>query len=204
MSTPADRLQNFGFLIKDIGRLYTRLFEYEADHLGIKLDEAKVLTYLSRNPGLNQVQLAELTGVEPMSLVRILDRMAADQRIERRAHPTDRRARQLHLQAHGQSTLEQIWKLSAQVRSRALAGFKADERNLLIDLLERAHEQLVHMVTEQAAVPRSQATTEVTRRGGRGRTTAKSAASKKVSNAKGKVAAASPRGKTAKPQRVVR
>ena len=94
MNTPADRLRNFGFLINDIGRLYTKLFEYEADHLGITLAEAKVLIALSRNAGLNQVQLAELSGVEPMSLVRILDRMEADHWIERRAHPTDRRARQ--------------------------------------------------------------------------------------------------------------
>jgi MarR family transcriptional regulator for hemolysin len=195
MSTPADRLQNFGFLIKDIGRLYTRLFENEAEHLGITLAEAKVLTYLSRNPALSQVQLAELTGVEPMSLVRILDRMEADQRIERRAHPTDRRVRQLHLQAKGESTLDQIWKLSSQVRSQALTGFKAEERSQLISLLERVHEQLLGVVSEQAvkALPRSQSMDAAKRQAGR----------KRVS-VKGKPVAASVRGKSSKSQRVVR
>jgi len=153
MSVSADRLHNFGFLIKDIGRLFSKLFEYEANHLGITLAEARVLSYLSRNPGLNQAQLAELSGVEPMSLVRILDRMAADRRIERRAHPTDRRARQLHVQAQGQATLDQIWKLSAQLRSQVLAGFKAEERNALMTLLERVHEQMLLMLAEQADKP---------------------------------------------------
>jgi MarR family transcriptional regulator, transcriptional regulator for hemolysin len=200
MSTPADRLHNFGFVIKDIGRLYTRLFEYEAEHLGITLAEAKVLTYLSRNPALSQVQLSELTGVEPMSLVRILDRMEADQRIERRAHPTDRRARQLHLRAKGEATLDQIWKLSAQVRSQSLTGFKVEERNQLITLLERVHEQLLQM-TEQMdkAATRSQPLDTAEQVSGR-----KQAAGKAKSVAKGKLLAASGRSKVGKSQRAVR
>jgi MarR family transcriptional regulator for hemolysin len=149
MSAASDRFGNFGFLIKDIGRLYTKLFEYEADHLGITLADAKVLTYLSRNSGINQVQLAELAGIEPMSLVRILDRMEADKWIERRPHPTDRRARKLHLGEQAQPTIDQIIKLSSQVRAQSLTGFKADERNQLIDLLERVHVQLLQMISEQ-------------------------------------------------------
>lgn len=150
MSASSDRIGNFGYLIKDIGRLYTKLFETEAEHLGITLADAKVLTYLSRNRGISQIQLAELTGVEPMSLVRILDRMEADQWIERRPHPTDRRARQLHLKDQAQSALDQIVKLSTQVRGQSLAGFKADERNVLVDLLERVHAQLLQMLAEQS------------------------------------------------------
>jgi len=149
MSASSDRIGNFGYLIKDIGRLYTNLFETEAEHLGITLSEAKVLTYLSRNSGISQIQLAELTGVEPMSLVRILDRMEADQWIERRPHPTDRRARQLHLKDGAQSTLDQIFKLSSQVSGESLAGFNADERSVVVDLLERVHAQLLQMLTKQ-------------------------------------------------------
>jgi DNA-binding MarR family transcriptional regulator len=187
MSTPADRLQNFGFLIKDIGRLYTKLFEYQADHLGITLAEAKVLTSLGRNPGLNQIQLAELSGVEPMSLVRILDRMEADNWIERRRHPTDRRARQLHLKEQARSTLDQIWTLSGQVRVQALAGFKADERNLLVDLLERVHVKVLHMVAEQNGKSPSKAAStarkNVERRTNRSRVHAASSRTRKTQRA---------------------
>jgi MarR family transcriptional regulator for hemolysin len=159
MSTSPDRIRNFGYLIKDIGRLYTKRFEEEADHLGITLSEAKVLTYISRNSGLSQIQLAELTGVEPMSLVRILDRMEADHWIERRAHPTDRRARQLYLKTKAQSMVDQIAKLSTQVQAQSLVGFKADERSALVDLLQRVHQRLLHMVSEKNGKHSSQRTT---------------------------------------------
>jgi MarR family transcriptional regulator for hemolysin len=138
-----DRTRNFGFLIKDIGRLYAKLFERQPRTFDCSLAEGKVLAYLQRNPGISQIGLADLTGVEPMSLVRILDRMEADGLIERRPHPTDRRARQLFLRDKAQATLDELWKLSDAMRAQALAGIKADERQVLINLLERIHENLI-------------------------------------------------------------
>jgi DNA-binding MarR family transcriptional regulator len=138
-----DRTRNLGFLIKDIVRLYTKLFERQTNDLDWNLGECKVLTYLHRYAGVSQIRLADLTGVEPMSLVRILDRMESEGLIERRPHPTDRRARQLFLKDKAQHTLEQLWKLSDATRAQALAGIKSDERQMLIDLLERVHRNLI-------------------------------------------------------------
>jgi hypothetical protein len=43
-----------------------------------------VLGHLSRNEGISQARLAELTDTDPMTLVRTLDRMQQDEWIERR------------------------------------------------------------------------------------------------------------------------
>lgn len=165
----ADQTRNLGFLIKDIGRLYTKLFEQQARDLEWSLAECKVLTYLQRNAGISQIGLADLTGVEPMSLVRILDRMEADGQIERRPHPTDRRARQLFLKEKAQVTLDQLWKLSDVTRAQALAGIKAEERQVLIDLLERIHRNLIDAQpdarAEDAAAKAAQPSGPAKRRG---------------------------------------
>ena len=42
------------------------------------LSQCKVLVYLSRNEGTTQKRLAALTDTDPMTLVRILDRMERD------------------------------------------------------------------------------------------------------------------------------
>jgi DNA-binding MarR family transcriptional regulator len=138
-----DRLKNLGFLIKDTARLYVRLFEQRMRHMGVTLDQAKVLAYLSKNEGVSQIRLAELSGVDPMGLVRLLDRMEGDGWIERRPHPTDRRARQLYVLEKAQPFLEQLWKESDAVRAQVFSGFKAQERTQLIDLLERARTNLL-------------------------------------------------------------
>lgn len=149
MKISSDPSPNFGFVMKDIGRLYVKLFETAAEHLGITFAEAKVLISLSRTPAVSQIQLAEQTLVEPMSLVRILDRMERDGWIERRPHPTDRRAHQLHLTASAEPMLGKILKVSTQLRVQSLSGFRPEERAVLIGLLERLQEQLLHMTTEQ-------------------------------------------------------
>lgn len=146
-----DRLRHFGFLIKDIARLHTKLFEQRTAHIGVTLAQAKALVYLSRNEGISQIRLAELTGIEPMSLVRILDRMESDDWIERRADPNDRRARQLYLKAKAQPMLNLFWKEADAVRAETFAEFTNAERTQLMDYLERAHANLLVVASESAA-----------------------------------------------------
>ncbi len=172
----SDRTRNFGFLVKDIGRLYAKLFERRARDLHWSLSECKVLTYLQRNAGISQIKLAELTGVEPMSLVRILDRMEADGLIERRPDPSDRRARQLFLKDKAQRTLDQLWKLSDATRAQSLAGIKSEERQVLIDLLERIHRNLIDAQVD-APAEQSPAATPVRSQAAKQRKPARSPAS---------------------------
>jgi MarR family transcriptional regulator, transcriptional regulator for hemolysin len=138
-----DRLRNLGFLLKDVSRLYTRRFEERAHGLALTLPQCKTLAYLSKNEGVSQKRLAELIEVDPMSLVRILDRMEADGWVQRRSDPDDRRARSLVLTENAKPILEHIWQLASETRAEALEGLSTDERTSLVDLLERLHENLL-------------------------------------------------------------
>ena len=86
-----DTLRNFGFLVRDVSRLSAKRFERNARDLELTLAQCKVLAHLSRNEGISQARLAELTETDPMTLVRILDRMQQDGWLERRPDPGDRR-----------------------------------------------------------------------------------------------------------------
>jgi DNA-binding MarR family transcriptional regulator len=139
-----DRMRNFYFLLKDVARLTTRNFERHAAEvqLGLTLAQCRVLVYLQRNEGISQVRLAYLTDTDPMTLVRILDRMENDGWLERRLDPSDRRARRLYLKPAAQPVLKQIWAIGDRSRSESLAGLEAAERTQLLDLLERVHGNL--------------------------------------------------------------
>jgi DNA-binding MarR family transcriptional regulator len=132
-----DRLRNFGFLLKDVSRRYVLRFERHAAELSLTLVQCKALTQLEKNEGISQARLAELTEVEPMAMVRILDRMEADGVVERRADPDDRRARRLHLTAKARPLLEEIWRLAALTRAEAFAGIPRANRDAFMDVLER-------------------------------------------------------------------
>lgn len=132
-----------GFLLKDVTRLYTRRFEERAQALSLTLPQCKALTYLARNEGVSQKRLAELIEIDPMSLVRILDRMEADGWVERRADPQDRRARCLVVTDQARPIIDLVWQIVAETRAEALAGLTEPERAQLMALLERAHLNLL-------------------------------------------------------------
>jgi len=144
----SQKLRNLGFLLKDVSRLYIKCFEREAAQHGLSLGHSKALVMLSRNEGTTQARLAELSETDPMTLVRILDRMEGDGLLERRADPADRRAYRLHLKPAAKPVLEEIFRIADHVRSEGLTGLTNEERLQLVDLLERMHANLNAWVTK--------------------------------------------------------
>ena len=130
-------LRTFGFLLKETTRLYVQRFEQRAGTLGLTLSQCKVLIYLAKHEGVSQAQLGDLTDLEPMTLVRVLDRMESDGWLERRSDPADRRARCLYLKAKGKPLVDEIWHLVDLTRREALAGIPREHADLLIELLEK-------------------------------------------------------------------
>ena len=143
-----NRLRNFGFLLKDVSRLSSKNFERHAGEvkLGLTLEQCKVLINLQRNQGITQVRLAYLTETDPMTLVRILDRMEQDGWLERRPDPGDRRVWRLHLKPAALPIMKQIWAIADEARGESLDGLDAVDIDRLMDLLERIHGNLSALV----------------------------------------------------------
>jgi MarR family transcriptional regulator for hemolysin len=170
-------LRTFGFLLKETSRLYVQRFEQRAGALGLTLPQCKALVHLAENEGISQVQLAELTDLEPMTLVRILDRMESDGWLERRSDPADRRARRLYLEAKGKPLVDDIWHLVDLTRREAFAGIPRKEADLIIELLEKIQSNFASLepltVRAEVALHSGRATTGAAR-SRRARTAARS------------------------------
>ncbi len=134
-----DRLRNFGFLLKDVSRRYVLRFEQRACSISLTLPQCKVLVRLENNQGISQAKLAELVDVDPMTIVRILDRMEADGLLERRADPADRRARCLYLTSKAKSLLKKIWHFADLTLAETFSGISAKDRDSFISLLGHMH-----------------------------------------------------------------
>src|SRR6267154_4558239 len=143
----------FGFLLKDTNRLYVERFEQRASALGLTLPQCRVLIYLADHEGISQVQLAELTDLEPMTLVRTLDCLESHGWLERRNDPADRRARRLYLKPKGRPLVDDIWHLVALTRREAFAGIPKKHADLMIELLEKIQCNLVSLEPPQPVPP---------------------------------------------------
>jgi MarR family transcriptional regulator, transcriptional regulator for hemolysin len=154
-----DPFKTVGYLLKDVSRRYAARFEVHAEEVSLTLMQCKVLLYLSKNEGASQVRLCDLTEIEPMMMVRILDRMEADKLLERRPDPADRRARRLYLTRKAARLLDEIDRISELTRNEFFAGVSKTDREAFLKVLEHVHQNACALdvaTPAPAARPRSQ------------------------------------------------
>ena len=130
---PAKR--EIAFQIMDVARMLRTYADQRARQFGISRAQWAVLIRIERTEGLKQSELAEILDLQPISLTRLLDRLADNGLIERRADPNDRRANRLYLKPAARPMLDQLAELGTDMMESVLAGLepKTIER-MLTDL----------------------------------------------------------------------
>ncbi len=127
--------REIGFTIVDVARMLKTYADQRSRQFGISRAQWGVLCRLDRSEGLKQSELAELLDLQPISLTRLLDRLAKVGLIERRPDPNDRRANRLYLTPAARPLLEQLAGLGRDMMEHVLAGLEiATSERLLRDL----------------------------------------------------------------------
>jgi DNA-binding MarR family transcriptional regulator len=97
-----------------------------------------VLNYLRSSDGAIQQQIGSAMGIDPSTMVALVDQLERAGLAKRRAHARDRRAREILLTPKGRRVLEQARDLAAEVEDDVLRGLSAAERRTLVALLRKA------------------------------------------------------------------
>src|SRR5690349_7432695 len=121
--------------ITDVARMLRTFADQRARQFGISRAQWTVLLRLDRSEGLKQSELAEILDLQPISLTRLLDRLAENGLIERRADPNDRRANRLYLTPAARPLLKQLAALGEDLMDTVLQNVEpASQEQLLRDL----------------------------------------------------------------------
>jgi len=142
--------ENLGYLIGDVSRLLRREFDQRVRGLGVTRPQWRVLTLLKRMEGINQGGLAELLEVEPITLCRMVDRLAEAGMVERRPDPADRRAWRLFLTPRGAALTNELRPHAMALFDEAIAGLDEDEQTRLVEMLETMRGNLSRRTPEAA------------------------------------------------------
>jgi MarR family transcriptional regulator, transcriptional regulator for hemolysin len=89
-------------------RLLRNYIDHRAKERGTTRAQWIVLFRLRQQEGLSQVDLAEVLELQPISLVRLLDRLVEHGLLERRHDPKDRRANRLFLTEKGRQLVDDL------------------------------------------------------------------------------------------------
>jgi MarR family transcriptional regulator for hemolysin len=137
-----DKLQELGFRLDDVARLYTRRFEQRAQTLSLQLAQCKALVVLAENEGVSQTRLSQISEIDPARLVVILDRLEAGGWAERRPRPGDRRVWSLAVTENAKPVLKLIWSVISDTDVEALRGVSIEEIGTMVKVLTRVHSNL--------------------------------------------------------------
>jgi DNA-binding MarR family transcriptional regulator len=137
----ADRApRSVGFLISQLGFFSSKRFMEALAPVGIDPREFLLMRFVAASEGRSQQALAERLAIPPSRMVALVDHLEDAGLLERRPDPEDRRVRGLYLTRKGRGVLERAGKIAIDYETQLCAGINREERELLIDLLQKLQE----------------------------------------------------------------
>jgi DNA-binding MarR family transcriptional regulator len=129
--------RNTGYLISRLGDFASKQFAARLATMDLTTRTWGAMNMLDHEGDVTQQQLGRAIGIDPSSMVSTIDELEAKGWVERRRHPTDRRAYALHITEAGRDTLTRARRLAAGTQNELLAPLDDAERAQLHDLLLR-------------------------------------------------------------------
>jgi MarR family transcriptional regulator for hemolysin len=146
---------NFAFDVAETAAVLRRDFDRRAAELGVTRAQWRVLARLSRQDGLRQVELAEALDVEPITLCRMIDRLADAGLVERRADEEDRRAWRIHLTAKALPLIVTLRGIAETFLADALHGIDETEQARVRNVLSRIRTNIMRRAPARATTVRA-------------------------------------------------
>jgi DNA-binding MarR family transcriptional regulator len=127
------------------GQLFFRLWRASHTRVAAALETVGLtpalfglLNLLGARDGAIQQELGSAMGIDPSTMVSLIDQLESAGLAKRRPCPTDRRAREVTITPKGRRMLERGRQMAMQVDDEILGELTAAERRELLTLLRRA------------------------------------------------------------------
>ena len=149
-----DARTRFAPLVAHIAREWRRAVDGRLHVYG--LTEATWLPLLriarSESP-MRQNELAASLSLDGSSVVRLLDALESSALIERSEDQADRRAKSLMLTARGRRTVDQVERVSQDIRDLVLGEVSDEDLARSLRLLETVRDRLLNLAEARSATP---------------------------------------------------
>jgi DNA-binding MarR family transcriptional regulator len=127
---------NIGFLVRMVQLRMFREFHRMFDGSDVTPGSLAALIIIEANPGVRQVELAEVLMVKPSNIAAMVSRLDECGLVYRSVDPDDRRSVHLGLTPRGEHLLEESRSRVDALESRLLAKLSGAERKTLRYLLD--------------------------------------------------------------------
>jgi DNA-binding MarR family transcriptional regulator len=134
--------QAVGFALSTVGFAVGMRFRERLAPIGLEPRDFALMRALDAREGVSQQALGEQLQIPPSRMVAFIDALSERGLLERRPHPSDRRAHALYLTPAGRKLLAKGMAAASQFDSELCAGLSKTDRARLLELLGKVREQL--------------------------------------------------------------
>jgi MarR family transcriptional regulator for hemolysin len=140
--TPRDR-HDFAQAISVVARRWRTRLDERLKPMNMSIARWGALYWLGQaGDGVSQAALADLAGVEPPTLVRVIDQLEAQGLVERRTSATDRRVNLLNLTAAAKPVVAEIEAEAERLRVELLDGLSFEEYQAAVAVMDKLRDRL--------------------------------------------------------------
>ena len=147
--------REFASSLMDAARMLRTYADQVAREFGMSRAQWVVLMKAEHNPGLKQSELAEMLDLAPISLTRLIDRLADNGLIERKPDPNDRRANRLFLTPAAKPLLDRLNALGNQVMETVVSGVDPKAIERMVQDLEKIRTNLRGAIARNSNSPQA-------------------------------------------------
>lgn len=132
-----DEMVAIGWLLNDVHRLLSRVFDEDFKNLGLTRSQWRVMAHLLHRDGLMQRELAEIDSIEKAPMGRLLDKLEETGWITRRPDPDDGRAKRVYRTHKIDPLIPAIKDRARAIFDSLYEGLTPEERDQLFGMLLR-------------------------------------------------------------------
>jgi DNA-binding MarR family transcriptional regulator len=137
-NNPLDELyRRPGFMIRRVHQIAVSLFIEETGKLGVTNRQYGILFVLKHRPGIDQISVANLLGLDRSTTGMVLRKLEEDGLVVRSIGIHDRRRHSLQLTRSGERLLSQLVEPARRAQARVLSAFTPREQTLFLQLLDK-------------------------------------------------------------------
>ncbi|NIJ39975.1 DNA-binding MarR family transcriptional regulator [Parvibaculum indicum] len=140
----------FGQLLGAVGEQLSQLYD---DATGLTRNQNRILVALMREDGLTQTEIAHRLDMHKVSVGLHIAELEALNLVAREAHPTDGRAKCIHLTSHLKTQVPHAQQAFARIHATATEGIAPHDYLTMIDCLSRMHDNLARMNQAEEDLP---------------------------------------------------
>jgi DNA-binding MarR family transcriptional regulator len=126
-----------GFMIRRVHQIAVSLFIEETGKLGVTNRQYGILFVLKHRPGIDQISVANLLGLDRSTTGMVLKKLEQDGLVVRSVGVHDRRRHSLQLTRSGEKLLSELAEPARKAHARVLSAFTPREQALFLQLLDK-------------------------------------------------------------------